>query len=328
MSVVKSPRIARPYFFEVFTIANFLILLFVLRGVTSKPFWTLGPLVLTIALGVVVQTAIGVAIRLAFAAIRGTAMELLAAYRSGGWLMDTLRLAIGGGLWTHTYGWIKLTTPVLHPHLYDQQLWNLDRAICFGYQPSFFVLSLFSAPAIMRLIDWTYAYVFFASVNIASIFFASSPDRRLRIAFMNSNALLWLTGGWLYVAVPSLGPAYRFPEVWVPLAPWLDRTQTFQRLLMTNYRNVLLSLRGVQRPINILFGIGAFPSLHVGFQMLAFLWLRRVTRWGGPVFLVFVFFIAIGSLVTGWHYLVDGLAGAALAWACYAAAQRVPAIRA
>jgi hypothetical protein len=325
---VKAPQIARPYFFEVFTVANFLILLFVLRNVTSKPFWTLYPLVLQIALGVLVQTLIGVAIRLTFAAFRGTAKELLVIYRSRGWLIDTLRFAIGCGLWTHTYAWIKLTTPVLHPHLFDQQLWNLDRTICFGYQPSFFVLSLFSAPSVMRLIDWTYAFVFFASLNIAMIFFASLPERRLRIAFMNSNALLWLTGGWLYVAVPSLGPAYRFPEVWVPLAPWLDRTQTFQRLLMTNYRNVLLSLRGARRPINIIFGIGAFPSLHVAFQTLALLWMRRQTKWGGPLFLVFVFFIFFGSLVTGWHYLVDGLAGAALAWACYAAAQRVPAIRA
>ncbi|MGH9420786.1 MAG: phosphatase PAP2 family protein, partial [Thermoanaerobaculia bacterium] len=314
--------------FEVFAIANLLILLFLLRDVTSKPFRTLGSFVLEIAMGVLAQTLIGVAIRLAFAAYRGNAKELLATYRSGGWLMDTFRLAIGGGLWTHTYGWIKLMTPVLHPHLFDQRLWDLDRAICFGYQPSFFVLSLFSAPAVMRLIDWTYANVFFASLNIASIFFASAPQRRLRIAFMNSNALLWLIGGWLYVAVPSLGPAYRFPEVWVPLAPWLDRTQTFQRLLMTNYRNVLSSLRGVQRPVSILFGIGAFPSLHVGFQMLAWLWLRRLTKWGSPLFLLFAVFIFFGSLVTGWHYLVDGLAGAALAWACYAAAQRVPAIRA
>lgn len=325
---MKAPQIARPYFFEVFTIANFLVLLFVLRHVTSRPFWSLGPFLLSIAFGVLVQTLLGITIRLTIAAFRGTARELLATYRSVGWLIDTFRLAVVSGLWIHTYGWIKLVIPVLHPHLFDQQLWNLDRTICFGYQPSFFVLSLFSAPSVMRVIDWTYANVFFASLNVVLIFFASSPERRLRIAFMNSNTLLWLIGAWLYVAVPALGPAYRFPEVWVPLAPWLDRTQTFQRLLMTNYRNVLLSLRGVPRPINVLFGIAAFPSLHVGFQMLALLWLRRVTKWGGPVFLICVFFIAIGSLVTGWHYLIDGLAGAALAWVCYLAAQRVPAIRA
>jgi PAP2 superfamily. len=97
---------------------------------------------------------------------------------------------------------------------------------------------------------------------------------------------------------------------------------------MSNYQAVLSSLHGRPRPINVLFGIAAFPSLHVGFQTLAFLWMRRLTKWGGIVFGVFAGFIFIGSIVTGWHYFVDGIAGAALAWACYSAARHVPAIRA
>ena len=325
---MKAPSLARPYFFEVFTVANFLVLLFVLRGVTTMPFWTLGEIVPPVAAGFLIQTVVGIAIRLAFAARRGAARELLAAYRSRGWIVDTFRLAIVSGLWIHTYGWIKLTTPILHPHLFDQQLWNVDRAIGFGYEPNFFLLTLFSAPPVLRAIDWTYANVFFASLNIVAIFIASAPDRRLRVAFMNSNTLLWLIGAWLYVAVPALGPAYRFPEIWIPLAPLLELTQTFQRLLMSNYEAVLASMRGVSRPINILFGVAAFPSLHVAFQTLAFLWMRRLTKWGGIVFGICALFVFIGSIVTGWHYLIDGIAGALLAWLCYTAARRVPAIRA
>jgi len=268
------------------------------------------------------------AIRLAFARRRGVARELFTTYRSTEWITDTLRLAIFSGLWLHTYGWIKLAIPILHPRLFDQQLWNLDRALCFGYSPNLFLLTIFSSPPVLRVIDATYADVFFISLTIAGIFFGSAPERRTRIAFMNSNVLLWLIGAWLYVALPALGPAYRFPEVWLPLAPLLERTQQFQRLLMSNYNAVLASLRGTPRPINILFGVAAFPSLHVAFQTLAFLWMRRLTSWGGTLFGIFALFIFIGSIVTGWHYLVDGIAGGLLAWACYAAAQRVPAIRA
>lgn len=325
---MKEARGGVLYFFEIFTIVNFVVLLFVLRQITSMPFRALGAIAPAIAGGFLLQAMIGMAIRVAFAIRKGTVRDLLAVYRSKGWIVDTLRLAVFTGLWTHTYAWIKLMIPVLHPRLLDQQLWNLDRAICFGYSPNVFLLSLFSAPPSLRVIDWTYANVFFISLNIVAIFFASAPERRLRVAFMNSNALLWLIGAWLYVAVPSLGPAYRFPEVWLPLAPLLDRTQTFQRLLMANYKAVLASLRGAIRPINTLFGIAAFPSLHVAFQTLAFLWMRRLTKWGGIVFGVLAGFIFIGSIVTGWHYLIDGVAGAALAWACYAAARHVPAIRA
>ncbi len=321
-------KAGRPYFFEIFTLANFLLLLLVAWRMTSMPLSTLGVLVPSIAGTFLLQAFVGMAIRLAFAARRGSARELLAVYRSKGWLIDTVRLAVFAGLWMHTYGWIKLLIPLLHPRLFDQQLWNLDRTIFFGYSPNVFLVTIFSSPPLLRTIDWTYANVFFANICITGAFFASAPERRLRIAFMNSNALLWLIGVWLYVALPSLGPAYRFPEVWLPLAPLLDRTQTFQRLLMTNYDAVVSQLRGVRRPFNILFGVAAFPSLHVGFQMLAFLWMRRLTRWGGVVFGIFAVFIFIGSIVTGWHYLVDGIAGALLAWMCYAAAQRVPAIRA
>jgi membrane-associated phospholipid phosphatase len=103
-------------------------------------------------------------------------------------------------------------------------------------------------------------------------------------------------------------------------------TQHLQRLLMTNYRAVQLSLGASSEPINIFFGVAAFPSLHVGFQVLAFFWMRRLSRWG-TLFGLLALFTLIGSVVTGWHYLVDGLAGALLAWAAYTAAQRVPAIR-
>jgi hypothetical protein len=323
---VKASQIGRLYFFEIFTLVNILVLA-VLRGITL-PFRTIAGFSLSLAIGFVIQALIGIGLRLAFAARRGTARELLDTYRSKGWIVDTFRLAISSGLWGLAYSWIKLSTPLLHARLFDQQLWNLDEAICFGYSPNFFLLTLFSKPGVLRVIDWFYAIGFLVSVNVIWIYFASAPNRRLRIAFMNSSALLWLIGAWLYVAVPSLGPAYRFPEVWLPMAKLLDRTQYFQRLLMANYEALLLAPRRGAQTINIVFGIAAFPSLHVAFQVQAFLWMRRLTKWGGMVFGIFAVFIFIGSIVTGWHYMIDGIAGAALAWLCYAAAQRVPAIRA
>jgi len=36
------------------------------------------------------------------------------------------------------------------------------------------------------------------------------------------------------------------------------------------------------------------------------------------LFGVFVVKIFLGSIITGWHYLIGGLAGIPLAWGCYA----------
>jgi len=50
----------------------------------------------------------------------------------------------------------------------------------------------------------------------------------------------------------------------------LTHTQHEQRLLIENYVAVL-SPRGPNvKPINTFFGVAAFPSLYVGFQILSF----------------------------------------------------------
>jgi hypothetical protein len=304
------------HFFEIFSVLNFAVIQALLWPIKAplamlpRALWIFGSSFL-------LQVAIGVAIRAIVAWRRNQLRAYLGAIRSAQWLADTLRLAIASALFVHAYGWIKLAIPLLNHRLFDQALWDLDAKLLAGHSPNEFFLTLFSAPPVLRAIDWSYANVFFASLVIATAFFGSAPSRLLRVAFMNSNVLLWLAGAWLYVALPSLGPAYRFPDVWLPLAPLLDRTQTFQRLLMTNYQNVLRFARGIPGPVHILFGVAAFPSLHVAFQTLVFLWMRRVWRAGQIVFGVFVVAILIGSLVTGWHYLIDGIAGIALAALCY-----------
>jgi len=120
---------------------------------------------------------------------------------------------------------------------------------------------------------------------------------------------MWIAGAWLYLLVPTLGPAYRFPGVWLPLSAMLGNTQQLQRVLMTNYQHVLHN-----QQVNILLGIAAFPSLHVAFAMLVTLWMRG--RWR-LLFGVITLIIFLGSIVTGWHYLIDSIAGLLLAVLCY-----------
>ncbi len=299
----------RPYFFEVFTLINFVLIQILLWRLTHGPLTMIGRMLVLLVPSFVLQLAIGVAIRLLW-----RKREYLAAIRSSEWLTDTIRIVIFSALSVHTYGWIKLAVPLLHPRLFDRELWDIDQAMFFGYSPNILFLNLFSNPVTLRFFDWTYAYVFVTSIILTTIIIASAPERALRIGFMNSNTLMWIAGAWLYVLVPSLGPAYRFPEVWLPLAKMLSHTQELQRILMTNYQHVLR-----HEPVNIFLGIGAFPSLHVAFEVLVWLWLRRVWRVGAILFAVFSLIIFVGSVVTGWHYLIDSIAGVILAAACYAA---------
>jgi hypothetical protein len=308
--------VRRPYFFEVFAALNLLAIAVLGYGtfpLVGSPVAVIGGLLLSIA----AQAAAGVLIRVVVAAVRGD-RGYLRAIRTRRWLLDTLRLIVGASLVIFTYGWIKLVVPVVHPALFDQPLWDVDQLLFFGISPTILVLDLFSRPALLRAVDWSYANVFAASIVIASAYFMSEPSRRIRVAFANGYALLWLAGGWLYMLMPSLGPAYRFPDVWQVHAESLRTTQTFQRLLMSNYTNVLRAASGEPHGrISIVMGIGAFPSLHVAFQTYVFLWMRRLWTSGEVLFGVFVVTIFLGSMITGWHYFIDGVAGLLLALACY-----------
>src|SRR5207245_4585992 len=220
----------RPHFIEVFIVVNFVIIQILLWRITRAPLTTLGKMFAILLPAFLIQLLVGAGIRLALKR-RDYAKTL----RSPDWIADTVRLIVFGILSVQTYGWIKLTIPLLHPRLFDQELWNLDQNIFFAHSPNIFFLDLFSGPLALRFFDWTYANLFIASINIASMFFLSDPERRIRIGFMNSNTLMWIVGAWLYLLVPSLGPAYRFPEVWVPLSALLPNPQPFHRPLNAHH---------------------------------------------------------------------------------------------
>lgn len=304
------------FFFEILALATLGILLLFFRGslpIVGSPDGHM--LTLTAALGV--QALAGIAVRAVVSLVRRD-RSYLRRIATAQWLADTARIVLFSALLVFDYGWIKLVVPVYHPTLFDEALWEFDRILGFGLSPSELALNLFHAPMVLRAVDWSYANIFYASTVIAFGWFASEPSRRVRIAFANGNALLWVLGAWLYLLIPSLGPAYRFPDIWLVHAESLRITQGLQAVLMRNYNNVLRAAAGEPHgPISIVFGIAAFPSLHVAFQTYVFLWMRRLWSAGEVLFGVFALTIFLGSMITGWHYLVDGLAGVAMAWLCH-----------
>jgi hypothetical protein len=306
----------RPYFFELFVLANLALVAWVARGT----FFLLGDVLaglVGLLLGIAGQAVIGIVIRLIVAAVRRD-RAYLRRIRRRAWILDTLRLIVASTLMIFTYGWLKLVVPLVRAQNFDAALWELDRVLCAGLSPTVLLLDTFAGAGALRAIDWSYANIFYASMFVATAYFLSHPSRRIRIAFANGNVALWLSGSWLYFLVPSLGPAYRFPDLWFPHAGALQHTQNLQAILMRNWQNVLRAWSGQPAgSISLAFGIGAFPSLHVAFQTYVFLWMRRLWLSGQVLFAVFALTIFLGSMITGWHYLVDGIAGLLMAYVAY-----------
>lgn len=240
----------------------------------------------------------------------------LQALKSWRWWALWLRLWIVCMALTYTYFWVKVCVPLLRTDLYDPALWKLDRLLHFGFSPSVFVTALFEKSSLAGWLDRWYG-IWTPSVLVMLAFFTASTDGLLRRRFMLSCVFLWGLGCWLYVALPALGPIYYVPELWKEIAGRIPGASAMHDALWANYQKMLAGRNGVLREFNPIYAIAAMPSLHVGAHALFAVWAWRHARPIALVFIVATGLTFLASLVTGWHYAVDGYVGILLAFASY-----------
>ncbi len=246
---------------------------------------------------------------------------------SPAWLLLTARIWIVCLLFTFTYFWMKVSVPLVNWRLWDEQLWRLDRLLHFGVQPSVFWPALVDGTPLVAALETWYGW-WIATMMFGLGFFCAWPQDGVRRRFMLSTVLLWLVGAWLYTAVPAVGPIYVHPEAWSGLESRMPGARGAQEMLWENYQRMLAGREWPLARFNPTRGVAALPSLHVGGHWLLALWARRSAR---PLFvpaLLATLATFVGSIVTGWHYAVDGYAGVLLAQLAYWTAWRLePASR-
>ena len=260
---------------------------------------------------------LGVGLQLAVRMIRRQPIsEYFSALRSWRWWGLWLRLWIVCMALTYTYFWVKACVPLLRTDLYDPQLWNLDRLLHLGFSPSIFATALFENSGLAGGIDRWYA-MWASSVLVVIAFVTADTDNLLRRRFMLSCVFLWGLGCWLYVALPALGPVFYAPDLWQEIAGRIPRASAMHAALWANYQKMLAGRSGVLREFNPIYAVAAMPSLHVGAHALFTFWAWRAARPVAWLFVVASGLTFLGSLVTGWHYAVDGYAGLVVAFVSY-----------
>ena len=218
------------------------------------------------------------------------------------------------GLLTVAYSWPKVMVQVLNPRLWDAQLVALDRLLCFGIDPNEFLLTVFEgSPAFVNFLLDRYYHAFVLTQSIGAAWFLCDPRARFRSAFGAGFIALWMIGTWCYVAVPAVGPAYFFEDLPQRLWETFPAAAQGQAVLHANYMAVQGLASGEETLIAPHFGIAAMPSLHVGIHLFLYLWSVFAKSRLRPVFLAMTLLTFLGSVATGWHYVVDGLAGALVA---------------
>ncbi len=310
---------------EWLTLANVIVTVAYLRlhhlRIDWKGFWYIvKPLLTNLPLYLVVGMAATVLIRLALdRSFRPIAERL----KRPSWYLEWLRLWLAMLLATYAYAWLKVNVPLVRHVLFDQELWSLDVLMHLGVSPSVFLTSLFDGSFLTGWIDFWYEY-WSRTVLIVLVVLTAFHDAELRRRFVTAIVLLWTFGAWIYVALPALGPIYAFPEIWQAGSsiPY-PRALGTQMGLLQNYQILQEGLAtGQLQGFNPTRGIAAMPSLHVGTHVLFAIWAWFRLR---PLFVVFLLasiFTFLGSILTGWHYAVDGYVGAALAWLSFVLARR------
>lgn len=246
---------------------------------------------------------------------RGRAGRYLRAFGRADSFLDAVRLVAVLSLATYGYSWLKVSVPLLNPVLWDDTLSRLDAAVHFGLNMNRFALEIFPFPPLLRLLDVYYG-LFLATVLAAAGWFATSLSMPERARFASGLVVLWLAVAWLYLAFPSLGPCYAFPEDYEAARRAMPLQTFTQERLIRQYRAV----RGLKTSgtggmvLDPVLGVAAMPSLHVAAQAYVAFFARRRSR---PLLLLYAAAAALtfyGSLVTGWHYALDGYAGLAMGW--------------
>lgn len=207
----------------------------------------------------------------------------------------------------------KAAIPEMQPFVWDVRLDRLDQVLHGGMHPWQLLQPLLGFAPITRFLDLT--YLSWHGVLIGFVIWqAWSPRRQPRGRFLLTFVLAWIVlGTAAATGLSSAGPCYyalvthQSPDPYAPLLGYLHQVSAATPLAALEAQAWLWS-NYLTRAESI--SISAMPSMHVALPLLFALTARQVDRRLGLAFATFAGLIFLGSIHLGWHYAVDGYAGA------------------
>jgi hypothetical protein len=219
---------------------------------------------------------------------------------------------------------IKSVIPLLRPgDLFDRQLADADRSLFFGHDPSQLLHSALGTQISTQVLSSVYvAFVFILPVMLA-VALVFSPDLRGGLFYATALSINWGIGAASYLLIPARGPIYYVPEHFAALPS--SHASYLQGVLLDQRREFLHDPSAPGAAQNI----AAFASLHCSMLLTAaiaahVLGLGRRLKTG---LWVLAAVSATATVHLGWHYVVDDLAGIAIALAALGIARLLTGFR-
>jgi hypothetical protein len=216
------------------------------------------------------------------------------------------------------YTFIKRAIPHAVPFQWDVTFMELDRALHFGVHPYQWLAPVLDHPWITFVLSVNYNSWFFVMFMCWFWQGFGGRDSELRQRFLLGFTLTWFLGTCLLGTIfSSVGPCFYGkllpgPDPYLPLMQYLAEADRHYPIWSLAVMDELW--RNYETGHGIVNGISAMPSMHVGTSVLfALLGFRSGHRPIGLLLSLFAALIFIGSIHLGWHYAIDGYAGAAVA---------------
>lgn len=221
------------------------------------------------------------------------------------------------GLMMSSYTTVKVRIPSIVPFAWDDTFASLDALLFFGTDPWKAFEWIYEIPVLLYTVDFLYdLWAVLLVGSWVTCFVLTSIESARRLRYCLTLTMTWFIGGNLIAAIfSSAGPCFyehvgsdpdRFSDLMGQLRsmPGL-RSPGMQDMLWQTFQQDGIGIGG----------ISALPSMHCATAFLFVLMFGRTPVWRAVTFGYFLV-ILCGSVILGWHYLVDGLVGAAVAYGC------------
>ncbi len=204
----------------------------------------------------------------------------------------------------------------LHPYSWDATIGGWDRAV-FGQDAWRLLQPMLGHPPVTFALSVLYSAWHAAMLTIFGGLCLSLGRPALRLQALLALVGCWaLLGTWAATALASVGPCFvgplhiAAPNGFAEQAAYLEAANRQLPIWEFAEQARLLNAAAAGKPA-LGSGISAMPSMHVAVAMLMMLVAWRFGRRAGLLGSLYFLVIVLGSIHLGWHYAMDGVAGAA-----------------